>query len=459
MNLGIGLNNGTGMKDRLAEVKNTIVLFLQAVLLLLVSSACSSEPTSTPTIEPALANPTPISSPLPPTPTVDPRPTSTEAPDAQGTVQVWLDWTAGEIHALTRHLNEFRELFPSVQIEIAYHTPDEILESYRIAVLNGSAPDILVGDASWGRELFAEGLIRNITDRIAPGMIELVHPAAWDSVREANSTFGLPFSIQGIVLYRNPNIVSTPATSVEAIAESLDELEIENKVGAKVELGFLYTGAYFSTCGVEFLDLDGKLTMTGRGIECWLRLLRTFGEAGLGTQNSDEDLEAFLAGNSAWLVDGSWQVNDLLDEFGEEGIAIDQWPMYAALGRKLAGYAWTRNIYFSPINSNTEFDAAWVFARYLLTEEVQSSIAQDANGRQLPVLNELSFETRWLQEMMDAMKGNISIPQEAIYALFSEELEAAAFDVVRRKYDPYWSSEWAMINIVKAHTFWSGNGQ
>jgi ABC-type glycerol-3-phosphate transport system substrate-binding protein len=447
------------MKDRLAEVKNTIVLFLQAVILLLVYSACSSQPTLTPTIEPTPANPTPTSSPLPPTPTADPRPTSTEVPDAQGTVQVWLDWTTGEIQALTQHLNEFRELFPSVQIEIAYHTPDEILESYRVAVLDGSAPDILVGDASWGRDLFAEGMIRNITDRIAPEMIELVHPVAWDGVRKANSTFGLPFSIQGIVLYRNPNIVSTPATSIEAIAQSLDELEIENKVGANVELGFLYTGAYFSTCEAEFLDLDGQLAMTGRDIECWLRLLQTFGEAGSGTQNSDEDLEAFLAGNSAWLVDGSWHLDDFLDEFGEEGIAIDPWPVYAELGRKLAGYAWTRNIYFSAINTNTEFDAAWVFARYLLTEEVQSSIAQDAKGRQLPVLHELSFETRWLQEMMDAMRENIAIPQEAIYALFSEELEPAAFDVVRRKYDPYWSSEWAMLNIVKALTFWSGNGQ
>lgn len=430
-----------------------------AIVSVIVCASCSPPMTESPT---AVVIPsTSTSSPIPPspTPTLDPRPTTTSVPDVQGTIQIWLDWTADEIKAIKPHLNAFREIFPLVQIEISYYTPDEILEKYKQGVSDGNAPDILIGKSQWGRQLYKEGLVRIITDRIPSGMVEIVYPVAWESVREGNEYYGLPLSMDGIVLYRNPEIVDAPVETLELMVAKLSELEGENKVGTVVDLGFLYTGAYFSTCDGELLDQGGHLTLTREAVECWLRLLKTFGESGSGTQNTDVDLNTFMNGGSGWLVEGSWIVDELISEFGEQGVAVDPWPRYSAVSENLTGYAWTRNIYFSSSLSDQEFDAAWVFARYLLTEEVQTSAAQVHNGRRFAVLRGLNFESKWLQEMMNAMQENIALPQELTFSFFSEELEPAAFNVVRRNYDPYWLTQWAVSNIEKALAFRGGKLQ
>jgi ABC-type glycerol-3-phosphate transport system substrate-binding protein len=380
-------------------------------------------------------------------------------PDIEGSVQIWLDWSAEEIQAITPHLNSFREMFPLVQIEVSFYRSDEILQSFTQGVLEGNAPDILIGKSQWGKLLHEEGLVRNISDRIPPEMVEIIYPVAWESVKTGNTFFGLPLSMEGIVLYRNPEIVDETVDTIEMMAETLGDLEGENKIGAVVELGFLYTGAYLSTCDGEFFDQEGQLTLTHKAVECWLRLLKVFGESGSNTQNTDLDLNTYLNGGSGWLVEGSWMVDELISELGEENIAIDPWPKYSAVDKNLTGYAWTRNIYFSSSTTDQVFDAAWIFARYLLTEEVQTSVAQAQNGRQFPVLTELNFETSWIQEMMDAMRENIALPHELTLSFFTEELEPAAFDVVRRKYDPYWLAQWAMSNIERALIFRGGRLQ
>jgi maltose-binding protein MalE len=448
-----------GVKFHSMGKKIKSIPLLATIVFVMICVSCSSQVTETPTevVMPSTSTPSPL--PPSPTPTIDPRPTATSVPDVEGAVQIWLDWTAEEIQAITPHLNAFREIFPLVQIEISFYRPDEILERYMQGVSEGNAPDILIGKSQWGQQLYEEGLVRNITDRIPTEMVEIIYPVAWNSVQDGNTFFGLPLSMEGIVLYRNPEVVEEPADTIEVMAETLSDLEGENKVGAVVELGFLYTGAYISTCDGEFLDHEGQLALTHKAVECWLRLLKTIGESGPNTQNTDFDLNTFLNGGSGWLIEGSWIVDELISEFGEENIAIDPWPQYSAVGRNLTGYAWTRNIYFSSSVTDQEFDAAWVFARYLLTEEVQTSVAQVENGRLFPVLSELNFETNWLQEMMNAMQENIALPHELTLSFFTEELEPAAFDVVRRKYDPYWLAQWAISNIERAITFRGGKLQ
>jgi maltose-binding protein MalE len=429
------------------------------ISIIATNTSCSVKETDTPS---TLAfTTTPTSSPNPPTPTatLNPNPTATPIPDVEGTVQIWLDWTADEIEVLTPSLNAFHEKFPLVNLEISYYPPDEILDRYRQAHLEGNAPAILIGESQWGEDLFGEGMIREISDRIPEEMVDLIYPVAWESVRQGNETFGLPLSMEGIVLYRNPEIVDTRIDTLEHMADLLSDLEAENKTGTIIDLGFLYTGAFLSTCEGELVDQQGGLALNDRAVECWLRLLKLFGQSGSGTQNSDFDLELFKDGGSAWLVEGSWKVDDLFSVFGEGGVAIDPWPVYETVGSSLTGYAWTRSIYFNNSISDEEFDPAWVFARYLLTEEAQLNTAQADNGRQFPVLRNLEFEAEWIRQMMEAMKANIKVPSDSIFRFFALELEPAAFDVVRRKYDAYWLTQWAMSNLERAIIFRGGSLQ
>jgi maltose-binding protein MalE len=380
-------------------------------------------------------------------------------PDAEGTVRIWLDWSLEEIQAIGPHLDSFQELFPLVQIEVSYYTPDEILDSYRRAILNGEGPSILIGKSNWARELFAAGMVQTISDRVSADMEETISPIAWESVQEGRTFFGLPLSMDGIVLYRNHGVVEAPPETIEFMQEVQGDLELDGKVAAVIDLGFLYSGAFFRTCEGQFVESDDSLALTHSALECWLRLLKSLSESGSGIQNSDLDYNSFLAGDSAWLVDGTWRVDEIISALGEDSVAIDPWPRYSAVGSNLTGYAWTRNIYFSSALSDQEFDAAWIFARYLLTEEVQSSLAQADSGRQLPVLRDLEYDSEWLQEMMNVLHGNIPLPEDPVFQFFSEELEPAAFDVVRRRYDPYWITQWAMSNITRTLSFRGGKIQ
>jgi maltose-binding protein MalE len=432
---------------------------IAALLISIIGMSCSSPGTLTPTV-PA-SSPTFTPSPEPPTPsvTIDPRPTETSVPDVEGSVRIWLDWSLEEIQAIKPNFDEFHELFPHVQIEISYYAPEQILEDYRQAVLDGNGPSILIGKSQWASDLFAAGMVRDISDRVSAEMEEIITPVAWESVQQGRIFFGLPFSIDGIVLYRNPMIIDAPPDTVDVMREVHGELTLENKAGAIVDIGFLYTGAFFSTCEGQFVQSDDSLGLTHKALECWLRLLEALGESGSGIQNTDLDFNSFLAGEIGWLIEGSWRVDEIISEFGVGGVAIDPWPTYSTAGNNLAGYAWTRNIYFSSSMGDQEFDAAWLFARYLLTEDVQGSLAHAESGRQLPVLTNLDYESGWLPGMMDVLHGSIPLPEDPVLQFFSEELEPAAFDVVRRKYDPYWISQWAMSNITRALSFRGGKIQ
>lgn len=436
-------------KGKFFRYAPTVLLFG----IICVSCSGLNTPTPTATVPPTR---TPTPGPPTPTPTLDPRPSETSVPDVEGTVRVWLDWSLEEIQALEPHLTDFQELFPLVQIEISYFPPEEILERFREAVVDGIGPSILIGNSQWASKLNAEGLVREISDRVSSDIEDIISSVAWESVREGRSFFGLPFSMDGIVLYRNSNLIDAPVDTIELMREMLDELEPENKVGAFVDIGFLYTGAHFSTCEGQFVNLAGELELTHKSLECWLRLLKTFSNSSRAVQNSDLDFNSFISGGSAWLVDGSGRADEIITGIGVDGIAIDRWPQYAAVGNALNGYIWTRNIYFSNTINEAEFDAAWLIARYLLTEDVQGSIAHASLGRQYPVLTDLEYQTDWLQQMMSSLHRGIPLPPDPVLSFFSEELEPAAFDVVRRRYDPYWITQWAMSNITTTLSFRGG---
>jgi arabinogalactan oligomer/maltooligosaccharide transport system substrate-binding protein len=407
--------------------------------------SCRSGNTATPTAH--IITPTATQAPSS-TPTLTPiaaEPTATQSPDVEGKISIWIDWTQAEIAAISSILEAFQESFPQVEISLIYFPPDQLEDRFKAAADKGEQPTLIVGDSKMGLALWHEKYIQDISPHLTEGLLQSVRPIAWEGVAVDNTVMGLPLSLEGIVLYRNAELMpASPMTLEELIRASKG---LSNQVAAVADVGFLYSGAFLSACDGALMSADGSQALTLKSAECWLRVIAEWREAGPIVLNSEEDLLTFENGQAAWLVDGTWQADRLLSAVGADHLAIDPWPKYASTGKQLAGFAWTRNIYFGSTSAEKDFDAAWVLARYLLTPEVQIQLASAREGRQIPVLADLSFEERWLQELMVALDGNVSLPLYPEFIYFNTYLEQAAYDVARKGYDLLYCAEWAYRKI------------
>jgi maltose-binding protein MalE len=366
---------------------------------------------------------------------------------------MWLDWTQDELAVLIPHLTDFQEKFPEIQISISYFPSEELLERYQAAAASGEEPTILFGHSKWTRELSQEGYIRDVHGRITEEFLESIHPIAWEGVTRSPFVLGLPFSLEGIVLYRNQGLIAESPATLDDLIESARSLEGEGQSGILIDVGFQYTGSFFQACDGEFLDPSGNLLLTVEAGQCWLEILDQWPLAGYAVQNSELDFEEFKAGRAAWLVDGTWNAQELIAELGAEQLAIDPWPIYSPTEKALSGYAWTRNMYFGVSSSSEDFDAAWILSRYLLTPEVQKDFGESTYGLHVPVLLSVPTVQPWLQQMSAAIESNVPFPNFPELSLFSEQLEVAAYDVSRRGYDPYYSILWVHPKIEKALRF------
>jgi len=432
-----------------ARWKNGGWRFALAIMGLFMTACHPSDlqPTSTPTLD---VTPTISALPVPTEIDITPQPTSTQEPIVRGDIRIWLDWSQADLAVLIPHLENFQEKFPEIKISISYFPSDELLDRYRSAAESSQEPTILFGPSEWTRQLSQEGFIRDIHGRTTQEFIESIQPIAWEGVTRSPFILGLPFSMEGIVLYRNQELISEAPQSIDDLVESAGDLDGDEQIGIVLDVGFLYTGSFLPTCDGEFIDPSGSLLLTLEAGQCWLEILDQWPLAGSATQNSDQDLEAFVDGRAAWLVDGTWNAQEIIAAIGEEQLAVDPWPVYSPTEKVLAGYAWNRNIYFGTNSTEENFDAAWILARYLLTPEVQIDFGESTRGLHVPVLRTVQTVQPWLQELIAAMASNIPIPQFPDFNIFAEELEVAAYDVSRRGYDPYYSILWVHPKIEKA---------
>ncbi|OGO16042.1 MAG: hypothetical protein A2Z14_03585 [Chloroflexi bacterium RBG_16_48_8] len=431
------------------------VIALTCILVLMVScKAGGSEPIATPTA-PLTSTPSPS-----PTlaPTSTPEPSPTKLPDVQGEISLWVDWTEPELMVLFHHLEAFQERFPEIQISVSYFPSAELLDRFRAAVQEGMEPTMLIGPSDWTKQLVQDGSIRELDGRATEEFLGSIQPVALEGVAFNQSIYGLPLSMEGILLYRNRSLISESPASLDDLVSLTQELEGEDLIGIRLDLGFLQTGAFLQACGGELLGVDGELALTLRAGECWLDILQKLRLAGPVTLNTEDDLEAFEAGQAAWLVDGSWNSARIMEALGMEQVAIDPWPIYSPTENTLTGYAWSRNIFFGAAAEEQDFNAAWILARYLLTPEVQEDFARSTLGQHVPVLKSVPTTERWLQEMMTAMGMNIALPLYPEFSIFTEHLELAAVDVARRGYDPYFVIRWVYFNIEKDLRFAASGG-
>jgi len=217
-----------------------------------------------------------------------------------------------------------------------------------------------------------------------------------------------------------------------------------------VDLGLNFAGSQLAACDATLVTAGGEPAFAGAPGLCWLNLLQTIGQGSRPTYNTDDDLDRFETGQASWIIDGTWNLERLLNSLGPDTLAIDPWPVHEGTGNRLAGYVWTENAYLAANLATEDLEASWEFIRYLISSEVQSILAEAGGARHLPAAAGVWVSDPLLSQAMGGLSQGVPFPINLETAVYTEPVERAIWLVVRQGAPPEAALQRALDEIQVA---------
>ena len=214
-------------------------------------TACSKTPATLSTPEPGA---TPSASPAIPT-TIPATPTEA---GLGGTIAIWHAWDESELPALVTIISAFQQEYPDIFFDVLAIPESDLLARYQVETRQGSGPDILLGPADWGEELFSAGLVQDL-DAVGPTFDPgKPQPGSLALRRGWETLSSLPYSLHGVVLYRNKEVSTLKADSLEELISLAQTAAYGEVFGAYFERSFFFSGAHLSGMGGALFDETGQ---------------------------------------------------------------------------------------------------------------------------------------------------------------------------------------------------------
>ena len=393
------------------------VLKLLVVGLVAVNLWACSETEPTPTPEPVIVDSGPT-----PAPTPDLQPTS----EMTGTVSLWVTWKPEGVRALNELIEVFQVRNPGISFAVSYIPADELRTAVDEAGVAEALPSLVLAPSTWARDLVDSGLIQDLSSRPTDEFRMLVHPLPWAQATHQGQVLGIPIRMHGNVLYRNRELAPIPAGTLEGLVQADEALRGTFNEGVAQDYGLPIVAPFAAACGGQLMMDGSPPDLTGPVTRCWLELLRDLGPAGPVVFNSDEDRELFEAGQAGWLIESTEQFDSLREALGEGGLTIDRWPVNQETGDSLAGYVWTENVYFSSGQKPEDFDSAWEFLEFLLSEDSQLALSNPNGAGHIPVHISAPPLPGHVGQMHSALLQGTALPTSSPRLEYTEVLERAA---------------------------------
>jgi arabinogalactan oligomer / maltooligosaccharide transport system substrate-binding protein len=405
------------------------IVWLFLLLTLLSLCACGGDK-----LEATPVPATPVeATPVPGQPST-PAPTPTEL-TVQGTISIWHSWDEASLPALVQIISEFQQKYPDVLFDVLYVPAEDLADRFAEETRNNSGPTLLLGPAEWGPPLYDDGLIENLSGLVSQERLAALNQPALGGAIYDDATIGLPYSLQGVVLYRNKDIITLSPTTFDELVTLAETSTQGEVIGAILERSFNYSGGHLNGVGGQLMDENYQPAFNdARGL-AWIEMLSRFAEAGPPNDFSDEDLERFEQGTVGWIIDGTWNMRDLAAAIGPEKLAIDPWPGYE--DGRMAGYVRAENVYLSQQASPETRYAALQFIDYLLSPEAQSHLAEV--GR-IPATSGVaitdSISGPLIAQAMAALAGGATYPPVPQMTYYNLNLEIALRSIFEDGVEP-----------------------
>lgn len=304
------------------------------------------------------------------TPTAVPTPTPVIV---SGTVIIWHSWEDAQMPAMLRRIEAFQQRYPDVQFDVLYIPPLDLKAAFENASIEGRAPTLLVAPAEWGATFFDQGYVIDLSSRASPDLLNRLNIAAVNQARYRGALFGLPVRLEGVVLYRNSQLVPIQAATFDELVELSRRVEGGEEVGAYLERSFFFSAGHLYGLGGALLDELGQPIFAGERGLAWVDLLRSFELAGPVDYFTDSDVQLFKEGRVGLIVEHTQRRSELAEAIGAINLAIDPWPVHA--NGTLSGFVQSEMLYLTPRAGSEVQDISWMFLQELLTPPAQSDLA------------------------------------------------------------------------------------
>jgi ABC-type glycerol-3-phosphate transport system substrate-binding protein len=346
--------------------------------------------------------------------------------EAAPILEIWHSLEGSNYDFLTGVIQAFQETYPQVGFTLTFIPQDDLLQSYQTAVYLGRAPDLLLGSSDWGSTLYDQMMVANLANYYTVEFWGGISAPALQASRYRQAQVGLPFSMQGVVLYRNRQIISQASPSLDALLTSARQATSGGRVGAYIELS-----SYFSMghLGMGWLDDAGRPTFNQQSYAQalrWMELLDEFEQAGAVELNTSQDVSLFKQGKVGLIIDATWNLPSLAQAVGEDNLVVDPWPTYGT-GR-LSGYVQTQNLYLNSVTASRQDDetvAAFQFMGAMLSPQVQKRLADSGL---IPSLKTIQPTQKLIRQAHQALQGGVGFPpalQGEVRTIYWKALETA----------------------------------
>lgn len=295
---------------------------------------------------------------------------SASTPAVRGRMLLWHTWQEGDAEALSLLLNTFRAVHPDVVVkEQRFPTVDEMLTQFRNAADAGLGPDLLLAPGEQVRALATAGLIDPIDARVDDTLLQRYMPATLDALRVDDRLYGLPATLDTLVLYYDRRQLESPAST-------LDELLAAASAGQGVAISTNFVDAFWGVqaFGGQLFDEAGRVILDRGGFANWLAWLQEARNApGMILESNREVLRAsFATARIAYYVGYASEL-----AFLREGLPADQLGVAllpAGPNGRAAPFLTVQAFQFSTVSSENQRELALELATFLTNAEQQSTL-------------------------------------------------------------------------------------
>ena len=291
-----------------------------------------------------------------------------------GTISIWHSWNEQELPILENIIADFSETHPNVFFDVLYIPVENLLAKFEYEVGEGRGPTIILGPADWGPYLYDQGYIRSLSELISQALLTQINQPALEISTYNDELISLPYSLEGIILVRNRNIIPDSAATFEQLIFNAKNATQGEQIGAYLDRSFIYSGGNLEGIGGTLMDDSGSPAFNDqKGIE-WLELLLSYQDAGPTDYNSDQDVDLFKAGRVGLIIEGSWRIPELSEAIGIENIVIDNWPEFNE--GAMAGYVFPEMVFLTRDTTGDGLNASKAFLEHLISNQTQTRFAE-----------------------------------------------------------------------------------
>jgi arabinogalactan oligomer/maltooligosaccharide transport system substrate-binding protein len=312
---------------------------------------------------------------------------ASQEPGAGGTLTIWADTVIGPaVQSASAAFTEETGVQVTVE-EIA----DELQTAFVTAHQAGNAPDLVIGAHDWIGNLVQNGAIDPI--QLTEDKIAEFNPLAIEGVTFNGQIYGVPFAVENVVLFRNPDLVPDAPTTFEELVATAQALRDEGKVTELLAMQVGETGdpyhmyPLFTSAGGYLFGTDdtgtydpSDLGLADPSAAVAMEKIAEQGEAGTGALKrsitAENVLSLYTDGAAPFLLSGPWYIT-AIEEAGTP-YEISPIPGFEGMGpaRPFVG---VQALYVAASGENKAI--AQEFATNFFTKPEVARAMYDANPR------------------------------------------------------------------------------